>query len=303
MSIKSWLAKNTSSLKGKIVCVSGTTGGLGGELCRYLASLGASLILLDRNSERSKAHRDELKRLNPDISVECVRLDLENIYAARGAVEILKEMKIDVFIHNAGAYSIPRHKTSCGYDNVFQINFATPYYIIKELLPTLRERQGRVVVVGSIAHRYSKTRASDVDFSSVKAASRVYGNAKRYLMFSLFELFKNETQVTLSVVHPGITLTNITAHYPKVVFAIIKYPMKLIFMSPRKAALSLLVGAFEKTDRCMWLGPRVLDIWGLPVCRRLRGVSEGEIAYIYSEAERVYERCRTTANGMNLQGE
>ena len=45
-------------------------------------------------------------------------------------------------------------------------------------------------------------------------------------MFSLFALDDPHIAVT----HPGITQTNITAHYPKLIFAVIKNPMKLIFM-------------------------------------------------------------------------
>ena len=36
MSISKWIEKNTASLKGKTVAISGSTGGLGRELCRYL---------------------------------------------------------------------------------------------------------------------------------------------------------------------------------------------------------------------------------------------------------------------------
>ena len=48
----------------------------------------------------------------------------------------------------------------------------------------------------------------DIDFSTRKQASKVYGNAKRYLMFSLYELFKNEDKASLAVTHPGISFTN-----------------------------------------------------------------------------------------------
>ena len=43
-----------------------------------------------------------------------------------------------------------------------------------------------------------------------------------------------------------LTFTNITAHCPKLIFAIIKYPMKIIFMKPRKAALSIVAKLFSK---------------------------------------------------------
>ena len=39
-----WLNKNTDSLKGKTVVISGSTGGIGQELCEYLAFLGANII-------------------------------------------------------------------------------------------------------------------------------------------------------------------------------------------------------------------------------------------------------------------
>ena len=291
MNIEKWLKENTTSLCGKTVAVTGSTGGLGKELCSYLGSLGADLILIDRNEKRSNAHRDELlDRFG--VSVECVNADLESIASVKNATEVLKNRTIDVFIHNAGAYSIPRHKTPTGYDNVYQINFASPYYMIRSLLPNIRANNGRVVVVGSIAHNYSKTDYNDIDFATRNRASLVYGNAKRHLMFSAFELFKNEREATLSVVHPGITFTNITAHYPKLIFAIIKHPMKVIFMKPKKAALSILKGVFISTDYSEWIGPRIFDVWGYPKKRILKTVSSAEIEKIAAIAETIYSEMK-----------
>lgn len=288
MNIEKWLRKNTACLKGKKIAVTGSTGGLGRELCSYLGSPGAELILLDRNKERSEQHCDALKT-RFGIDVKCINVDLECIESVRAATEALRREEVDIFIHNAGAYSIPRHKTATGYDNVYQINFASPYYMIRSLLPELRKRKGRVVAVGSIAHNYSKTDPLDIDFSTRRRSSLVYGNAKRHLMFSLFELFKDEKEVSLSIVHPGITFTNITAHYPKLVFAVIKHPMKVIFMKPRKAVLSILKGVFESTAYCEWIGPSVFDVWGYPKKRSLKTVDSSERTEIGRIAEEVYE--------------
>ena len=283
-----WLSKNTSSLEGKTVAISGSTGGLGKHICRYLASLGARLILLDRNRERSKANKDALQSEFPGVEISLIRLDLVDVYSVAEATARLKEIEPDVLIHNAGAYSIPRCTSNSGYDNVFTINFASPYYMVEELMPSLRKKQGRVVVVGSIAHNYSKINEADVDFRGVKKASKVYGNAKRFLMFSLYELFRNETEATLAVTHPGITFTNITAHYPKLIFALIKHPMKVIFMSAEKAALSIVKGLFDKTEYHTWYGPRVFDVWGLPSKKRLTTCSEKESLRIADIAGKVY---------------
>ena len=104
----------------------------------------------------------------------------------------------------------------------------------------------------------------DVDFSARKRASLVYGNAKRYLMLALIGLFAREERVTLSVAHPGISFTNITAHYPKLLFALIKHPMKWIFMKPRVACLSVIKGIFSPCRGYEWIGPGILDVWGKP---------------------------------------
>lgn len=292
MNVNSYLTKYTASLHGKTVAVTGTTGGIGVHLCRHLASLGASLILMDRNEQKSRAFRAKLVKEYPAVHVVCLPIELSDMHSVKAACEALKNLSPDIFIHNAGAYSIPRHVCDTGYDNVFQINFVSPYYIIRELLPLLRQRRGHVEIMGSIAHRYSKTDPNDVDFSTRRRASLVYGNAKRYLMFSLFELFKNEQNVTLSVVHPGITFTNITAHYPKIIFALIKHPMKIIFPTPRKASLSAVVGLFSPTAYHEWIGPRLFDVWGFPMKKQLKSVSQEEGEQIGSCAEKIYQSTR-----------
>ena len=288
MKYEKWLKNNTSSLQGKLVAISGSTGGLGGALCEHLAALGADLLLLNRNGARSEAQKKELAE-KYGTNVRYISLDLSDMSSVDEAVRALENEKLDVLIHNAGAYSIPRKTCENGYDNVFTINFVSPYYLTRKLLPTLKKNGTKVVIVGSIAHNYSKTDENDVDFSGRKQASKVYGNAKRYLMTALPALLQKEG-VEFAVTHPGITFTNITAHYPKLIFAIIKHPMKIIFMSPRKAALSILQGVFENTVGCDWIGPRVFNIWGTPNRKLLRTIKPKEFDAIVKKTEEIYKK-------------
>lgn len=292
MKTKTWITKNTASLKGKRIAVTGSTGGIGRPLCRYLAQLGAELILMDRSPERSRAFGEELCRDFPELEISYIRTDLEDIASVKAATELLKKKHLYGIIHNAGAYSIPRHKCSTGYDNVFQINFASPYYITKELLPVLRETKGFAIAVGSVAHNYSVTDPEDTDFSTRTRSSLVYGNAKRYLMYAMHELFRGEERAHLAVAHPGITFTNITAHYPKVIFAIIKHPMKVIFMRPKKACLSILRGVFDPTAYGEWIGPSLFNVWGYPKKKKLCTSDSEEKSRIFETAEKIYEEIR-----------
>jgi len=152
------------------------------------------------------------------------------------------------------------------------------------------------LAVSSIALGYSKTDKSDIDFSTRQACSLVYGNAKRFLTYSLYKLFENEKSATLSIVHPGITLTRITAHYPKWLFAIIKYPMKVIFMPPKKAALSLLSGFFGKTAKNEWIGPKFFNIWGIPSKKKLKAASDSEAEFIFKTAQDIYSKLHYSEN-------
>ena len=145
--------KNKNS---KLIAITGSTGGLGKVICQSLASRGESLILLDRSIKKSEEHRVELLKKYPGANIRCVACDLEDMDSVRKATDILIESEIDAFVHNAGAYKITWYKCTTGYDNVFQINFASPYYMIKKLLPTVKAKKGTVVAVGSVAHTYSK---------------------------------------------------------------------------------------------------------------------------------------------------
>ena len=284
---KRWFARHTRSLAGKRVAVCGATGGIGEALCRHLARLGAQLWLCCRSEAKAQALIAALRADYPDLAATFVPLDLEDAASVNAAAEILTQTPPHVLIHNAGAYAIPRHTTAQGVDNVFAINCLGPYALTKRLLAPMATVGGHVVVVGSIAHNYSKIDPADTDFATQKAASKVYGNAKRHLMLALYQRFGTVKGVTLSVVHPGITFTNITAHYPKWLFCIIKHPMKVIFMPPRRAALSVLRGVFEPTAYGEWIGPWLFDVWGLPRKRTLRSFTREEAKSAFNAVERL----------------
>lgn len=281
--MKKLLRKYKGGLVGKTVVVTGATGGIGEHLCRYILQLGGNLIMLGRSKEKLIVLKEKLLSEAPN-EIEIIVADMENIGSVFAAAEQIKRLGANMLIHNAGAYKIPRHKTETGFNNVFMINFVSPYMLTRELLNELE----RIVVVGSIAHSYSKTDENDIDFSGRKTSSLCYGNAKRYLMFSHFELQrKGRTEIVIT--HPGITLTNITAHFPKILYFFIKPLMRVFFMKSDLAALSILLGLFENTPKYNWLGPRILDIWGMPKVRILKTAKWAEIKKIAEKSEEIYK--------------
>ena len=278
---KRWLNKNTTSLNGKTVALTGATGGLGKELCFYLAFLGAHLVLVNRNEEKALRLKQEILNKYKDTAITLLTANLENICDVEKICCELEDIGVEFIIHNAGAYAIKRRICSTGFVNVFQINFVSAAYMSNRLLPMLEKRNGKIVVVSSIAHNYSKTDADDIDFKGKKSDALCYGNSKRYLTYFHNEFLKN-SKVSLSIVHPGITFTSITDHYPDWLFKIIKYPMQVIFMKRSTAALNILKGVFGNTNN-EWYSPFLFGIWGTPVKRKLKTADK-------TEQKRIYEK-------------
>ena len=285
-----WLEKNGVSLAGKTIAVTGATGGLGSALCRNILALGGSLVLLNRSKTKTDALAASLREDFPGASITFLQTDLTDMASVRAACGALLQLPLDALVLNAGAYAIPRATCDTGYGNVFQTNFVSHYYMVHTLLPLLEQRSGTVVAVGSISHTYSKTDPQDIDFSRRSGSSLVYGNSKRYLMFALSELMKQHPGVRFSIAHPGISFTNITAHYPKYLFAIIKYPMKIIFMKPAVAVRSLVQGLCRPAGPECWIGPKLFNIWGNPSVKKLSTCSPEERQRIFETAEALFQK-------------
>ena len=287
MNIQKWLNGNTSNLKGKTVAITGSTGKIVGHVTKVLAGLDADLILLNRNKEKTENQIQELSSLYPNIKIEFIPCDLSNFDSVCSATEILKQKQVDVLFLSAGVYNIARFKTDLGYDNVFQTNFVSHYYIAKELINNIKSANGKIVAISSIAYNYSKHDETDIDFSTRKKHSQVYGNSKRFLTFSLMELCKKEN-VNLSVVHPGLTLTEMTNHYPKAINWLVKFFIGLFCPNVEKASLSLIKGVFENTTYHEWIGPPILKVYGKPKKIKLKSCTEIESNKIYKIAEDIY---------------
>ncbi len=288
MTTKKWLSTHAGELSGKTVALFGATGGLGQALARHILSLDGRLLMIDRNAAKAAAAETQLRSEFPYAAIERRQADLADFSSVRALVDALLLAPPDAIIHNAGAYAVPRYLAETGYENVFEINYAAPYYITRRLLPAMRERGGRVVAVSSIAHDYAKSDSGDPDFRTRKKASLVYGNAKRRLTYSLFALREKYPDLHLAVTHPGISATGITAHYPLLLYALIKHPMKWIFMKPRRAALSILAGLFEDTAPGEWIGPSLFSVWGTPKKRRLTTADAEEAQAIAAFSEELY---------------
>lgn len=286
MNVKKWINENVERLKGKTIAITGSSGGIVSEMIKLIANEQINFIFINRNKEKTEKQILELKQINPNLKIEFVECNLADFQSVKTAVQVLKQKNIDILFLGAGVYNVPRFKTDIGYDNVFQTNFLSHYFIVKELLSVIKRCNGKVVAIGSVAYNYSKIRQEDIDFSKETKHSKVYGNSKRYLMFALYELAKKEN-ISLSIVHPGITLTDMTNHYPKCINWLVKIGIKLFFTPKITAILPLIKGLNDDTLPFEWIGPSIFNIWGRPIIKQIKNVKSEEINQIFEIADKI----------------
>ncbi len=152
------VAKHTQAMTGKVGAVTGTTSGTGYVCARELAKLGATVLLLNRPSERAQRALSELKREVPDGRFEAFACDLQDFESVRSAARTIgsKFEVLDVLCHNAGIMALPDQATKDGYDVQMQTNSISAFLLTKELFPLLKRSEGaRIVNHTSMARKGS----------------------------------------------------------------------------------------------------------------------------------------------------
>lgn len=91
-------------MDGKTVIVTGANSGIGIETARYLAKLGARVIMACRNLETAEKVKDEIVAETSNQNVVVRKLDLSSLQSVREFAAKINatEERLDVLIHNAG---------------------------------------------------------------------------------------------------------------------------------------------------------------------------------------------------------
>jgi len=138
----------------KVVVITGTTSGTGFVCARELARKGATVILLNRKSERAESALQQLKESVPEANFDAIDCDLQNLASVTEAISKIKSKYdvIDVLVNNAGVMALKDQATKDGYDIQMQTNVISHFLLTKELYPLLKKSQeGRIVNHSSMA--------------------------------------------------------------------------------------------------------------------------------------------------------
>lgn len=194
----------------KLGVITGATSGIGKYTAIKYASMGADLLCINRNEEKSKQLKTEIESKYP-INCQYLIADLSKMRDIQEVAEKLStlEQPIDVLIHNAGLTLSKQQLTDKGFDVVFVVNYLSSFIINYKLLEKLKSQaSARIIMNNSEGHRFAPwgLRLDDLNWSKRRYSGlKAYGSAKlaQLLSMHIFKELLEGTKVTINSMHPG----------------------------------------------------------------------------------------------------
>lgn len=137
-------------LGGQTCLITGANSGIGLEIARTLARLGAQVGLLCRSPERGRQAIEELQGAVPGASLFVEQLDVSDPASVRSLASRLQADRVDVLVHNAGVLQAQRQTSSEGIELTFATHVTGPFLLTRLLQERLqRSACSRVITVSS----------------------------------------------------------------------------------------------------------------------------------------------------------
>jgi len=201
-------------MDGRVVAVTGATGGIGRAIAAEYARLGARIVLIGRNSQRladaaQYVHDFAGADATAVDTIEADLLDISQIQKA-GAELLERHPQLDVLVNNAGAMFDTFEHSVDGIERTVAINLVAPFVLTEAVMPALLAAQGRVVNMSSggmyAAKLDIKALAGTPDSHGALSA---YARAKRALVAlnAHWSRRYGDAGVIFNAMHPGWVAT------------------------------------------------------------------------------------------------
>ncbi|KAF0980670.1 hypothetical protein FDP41_013153 [Naegleria fowleri] len=158
-------------LQRKKFIVTGSSSGYGLALSKLLTQLNGHVIGTVRSTEKSKPtldsvreHLEKTKPKNPGV-FETMQLELTSFDSVRNFAQEYqaKHSNLHALVNNAGIGLLPEFKrTVDGFEETYQVNLLSPYYLTTQLVPLLRRgvrdygEPSKILFISSKIHHYPR---------------------------------------------------------------------------------------------------------------------------------------------------
>jgi len=188
-------------LKGKVVAITGGGSGIGQELAVRMATMEqAEVFVLDLNVEGMRQTKERIDSAGGKCQIfPCDVSNKEQVYDFVRMIES-KDIYIDILVNNAGiSYKKPFVDcTDQEMEQTFKVNVFAHFYTIKACLPSMVERGGHIVQIGSV-------------MDSLATHSLAAYTASKWAVAGFTETLREELsdfeQIQVTLVRPWVTST------------------------------------------------------------------------------------------------
>lgn len=193
-------------LRDRVVCITGSSYGIGAEMARQCAASGARLALAARDVQRLEEVAAACRALGaPDVLIVRTDVGVEHDCNAMVDATVAHFGGLDVLINNAGigASGSFREITDLSvFERVMRINYLGSVWCTAYALPYLERSRGRIVAVSSLT-------------GLAGVPKRTAYGATKHAMAGFFDALRVEladSGVSVTVAYPGFVISEINQH-------------------------------------------------------------------------------------------
>jgi NAD(P)-dependent dehydrogenase (short-subunit alcohol dehydrogenase family) len=201
-----------TTLNGKIALVTGGTSGIGKATAEALARMGATVVIVGRNPQRTAEVVQELRTSSGNQRVESLLADLSSQQSIHRLAEEFKQnyAQLHILINNAGATYPERQLSVDGIELTFALNHMAYFTLTNLLLDTLKaSAPARIVNVSSGLYRMARIDFANLQGERSYSQFAAYGISKLENLLFMHELAGRlkGTGVTINALNPRIVNT------------------------------------------------------------------------------------------------
>ena len=231
----------TLPMSGRVVLITGATGGIGKATAIGLAMIGARVGITGRHPGRAEQAAADIRAASGNPAVDAFAADLTSQAEVRRlASDVLDAYpRLDVLVNNVGGFWAHRHQTADGLEHTFALNHLAPFLLTNLLLDRLKaSASARIVNVSSGAQSMGRIDFDDLQGARNYSGQRAYNQSKLAIIMFTNELARRleGTGVTANSLHPGVVRTNFGAEDQARWFAVLSRVILPLLKTPAQGA-------------------------------------------------------------------
>jgi len=228
------------TMQGKICLITGGTNGIGKSTAQELARMGATVVIVGRDAQKTFKVVEEIRATSGNNKVDSLLADLSSQQEIQRLANEFKNKysHLHVLLNNAGAVFMQRQLSVDGIEMTFALNHLAYFLLTNLLLDTIKaSAPARIINVSSGTHTSGK-----IEFDNLQGerdySPKAYDNSKLAIILFTMKLARRleGTGVIGNALHPGFTSTGFGKNNPSFLMNIIRAVVPLIARSPEKGA-------------------------------------------------------------------